>query len=105
MLFEKVQLSPHWFYWKIWLENRYLIKTLNFACVAAFIFQTHHPVEVGTVEQEEHNSYSQVILSPFSFEFYLSFPCSIPSQDFLSISRCFTFYMYDEIFHLVISIN
>lgn len=30
MLFEKEQLSPHWVYWNTGLEDRCVIKTLNF---------------------------------------------------------------------------
>lgn len=46
-----------------------VIKALSFACVPAITFQTQHPAEAGTLEQEERNSDTQMGLSPFSLKF------------------------------------
>lgn len=46
-----------------------MIKALSFACVPAIVFQAQHPAEVGTPEQEERNSDTQMGLNPFSLKF------------------------------------
>lgn len=46
-----------------------MTKALSFACVPAIIFQTQHPAEAGTLEQEKHNSDAQMGLSPSSLKF------------------------------------
>lgn len=43
-----------------------VMKASRFACV---MFQSQHPAEVGTLEQEECNSDMQRGLSPFSLKF------------------------------------
>lgn len=71
------------------------------------MFQSQHPAEVGTVEQEEHNPGMQRGLSPFS----LKFIWGSRLESHLSTSWApadvllFTFSVQDEIFHLAISIN
>lgn len=46
-----------------------MIKALSVACVSAIIFQTQHPAEVGTPEQKELNSDTQMGLGPLSLKF------------------------------------